>query len=46
MSEPQAEQLNAILEDINEEFLSSVSEARGKRSEVMMTALFGQSLNS
>ena len=34
MSEPQAEQLNAILEAIYEEFLSTVSEARGKTKEV------------
>lgn len=34
MSEPQAEQLNAILEAIYEEFLTTVSEARGKTKEV------------
>ncbi|GAX84081.1 hypothetical protein CEUSTIGMA_g11505.t1 [Chlamydomonas eustigma] len=39
MSEPQAEQLNAILEDINEEFLSTVSEARGKSREDLVAFL-------
>ena len=34
MSEPQAEQLNAILHDIYEEFLTTVSGARGKTREV------------
>ena len=34
ISEPQAEQLNAILHDIYEEFLTTVSEARGKTREV------------
>ena len=33
MSEPQAEQLGAILDDIYEEFLTTVSAARGKTKE-------------
>ena len=34
MSEPQAEQLSAILEDIYDDFLTTVSAARGKTKEV------------
>lgn len=39
MSEPQAEQLNAILHDIYEEFLTTVSGARGKTREEVAALL-------